>query len=430
MINKKDTEEFRSDEVHEILTAIPSWIIRWGNLLVLVIIFSFFFLAWFIEYPDVIKGDMTLTTKNPPVRIYSKISGEIENITSQDNTKIINGQIIASIKSTLNRENKNFLVEQLFSINQSLQFNKQIEIDHSFFSRDFGEIQNEISDLLNVIKEYQDIFKNEDINFQIQNTNNLLAQQKKNLALTNIQLNNKRKIAQNADFKYKSDIQLYNQGVISKIDFLDRENIYELILDELNSIEKSKINVSTRILELEKTLYDLKSSHYKSIRKIQLNIENQLSKITGKLNNWKKTYFITSPINGRLSFIKTLSDHQHIDSDQALFAVIPNDQNYYANLKIAKNGFGKIKKGLRVLLELDNYPAYEFGKLEGKIESFSLLPDTDFYQIKVQLPKKLRTTYKFKVKYKPEMTGSAEIITENLKIAERIFNQFKQLFNK
>jgi hypothetical protein len=40
------------------------------------------------------------------------------------------------------------------------------------------------------------------------------------------------------------------------------------------------------------------------------------------------------------------------------------------------------------------------------------------------------STYNKKLIYSPEMTGQADIVTEDLRIVERIFNQFRKLFDE
>ena len=45
--------ELRSEQVQEILTKIPHWMIRWGNLLILIILLLVLLFSYFIKYPDV-----------------------------------------------------------------------------------------------------------------------------------------------------------------------------------------------------------------------------------------------------------------------------------------------------------------------------------------------------------------------------------------
>jgi len=49
--------------------------------------------------------------------------------------------------------------------------------------------------------------------------------------------------------------------------------------------------------------------------------------------------------------------------------------------------------------------------------------------IDVKLPKKIITSYNKEIEFKQEMIGSAKIVTEDLRLIERFFYQFKGVFN-
>ncbi|WAC03634.1 hypothetical protein N7U66_09360 [Lacinutrix neustonica] len=46
----------------------------------------------------------------------------------------------------------------------------------------------------------------------------------------------------------------------------------------------------------------------------------------------------------------------------------------------------------------------------------------------MELPKHLITSYNKEIKFKQEMRGNAEVITEDLRLAERFFYQIKDIF--
>ena len=54
----EDTFELRSEEVQDILTKVPHWMIRWGTVLIFTIIVMLFFVSWFVKYPDVVKTEI------------------------------------------------------------------------------------------------------------------------------------------------------------------------------------------------------------------------------------------------------------------------------------------------------------------------------------------------------------------------------------
>ena len=104
---------------------------------------------------------------------------------------------------------------------------------------------------------------------------------------------------------------------------------------------------------------------------------------------------------------------------------------FIAKLKAPAQNSGKIKTGQTVNIKLENYPDTEFGVLKGKVKNISLIQDQEgFYRIDVELPQKLITSYNKEIEFKQEMVGVAEIITEDLRLIERFFYQFKNVLKR
>jgi len=95
-------------------------------------------------------------------------------------------------------------------------------------------------------------------------------------------------------------------------------------------------------------------------------------------------------------------------------------------------GIGKVKLGQIVNIKFDNFPYMEFGMLKGKIKSISLIPTvTDkgsIYSAEVLFPNKLISNYGKTLAFSQEMTGTAEIITDDTKLLHRFFNPLKSLW--
>jgi len=50
--------------------------------------------------------------------------------------------------------------------------------------------------------------------------------------------------------------------------------------------------------------------------------------------------------------------------------------------------------------------------------------------IDVSLPNGLKTSYKKQIVFQQEMTGSADIVTEDLRLLERLLYQFRDVFKR
>ena len=93
---------------------------------------------------------------------------------------------------------------------------------------------------------------------------------------------------------------------------------------------------------------------------------------------------------------------------------------------------GKVKKGQKVIIKLENYPSEEWGSLEGSIESISEVPkqgEENQYTVYIGVSS-LSTSYGKQVEFKQEMQGTAEIILEELSILQRIFYQVRKAFER
>ena len=86
-----------------------------------------------------------------------------------------------------------------------------------------------------------------------------------------------------------------------------------------------------------------------------------------------------------------------------------------------------MKEGQGVNIRLENYPFEQFGLLHGKISSISVMPGEDKYWVTIELPEHLVTNQNKTLAFKQQLSGTTEIITEDLRLLERFFYQFRKL---
>jgi len=87
----------------------------------------------------------------------------------------------------------------------------------------------------------------------------------------------------------------------------------------------------------------------------------------------------------------------------------------------------KVAEGQKVNIRLEDYPSMEYGNLKGTVKRISLIPENGNYEVEVDLPKNLMTNYNTAIRFNKEMVGSAEIITENLRLIQRLIKPVKSL---
>jgi HlyD family secretion protein len=68
--------------------------------------------------------------------------------------------------------------------------------------------------------------------------------------------------------------------------------------------------------------------------------------------------------------------------------------------------------------------------VRGIVKSKSLVPAGDVYVIEVELPDGLSTLYGIKLDFTQNMQGTAEIITEDVRLLQKIINPFRYMILK
>ena len=94
------------------------------------------------------------------------------------------------------------------------------------------------------------------------------------------------------------------------------------------------------------------------------------------------------------------------------------------------NGFEKIRTGQLVNLKFENYPYLEFGVVRGVVGKISSVPSGDSYEVEIQLPGELTTTFGKKLEFRQELKGNAEIVTEDIRLLNRILGPVKAVFSR
>jgi HlyD family type I secretion membrane fusion protein len=429
IVNSQSSIELRSDEVQEIMSHVPSWMIRWGISLIFMLIVMFLFVSYIIKYPDVIAGSVQLTTVEPPIKLVSKNSGEINQIYFEDNSIVSKGDVILTLNNLLSLEAKEHLKIVSAKITTLINKNKLQDYEINDTTISYGSIQKDYANLIKSIADYQNLVKENNIAFNIKN---LKEQIKNNTILRSVtyqQLNTSKTQLKNAEEKYQSDKILLEKGVISKMQFFEEEKKYINAKNEVENLKKSAIQNSITITDLEKQLNKLEFDYNQKQKSLLQDVKNYLSLINNAITNWDMNYQIIAPIDGKITYIQQLNKNQFVESGKELLAIVPNNQEYIGYVKIPKQGYGKVLKGQKVRMKFDNFPAHEYGQLNGIVTDISLIPNEDTYLIKVKLTNGLMSSYKKELVFTPEMSGTAEIITEDLRLLDRIFNKFRKIFD-
>lgn len=422
--------QLRSEEVQEILTFIPNWMIRWGNSLILFLIFGLLLISWFVKYPDTIPVEIIVTTVIPPEKIFSKSSGQIDVILVNDNDIVSESKILAILENSanyqdvlllkksidtviINYDNFYFPIERL-----PMLFLGDVESDYALFESNYSEYK-----LNKELKPFSNEFLANQLSIsEAKSRLNILISQE---ALNKSELELKKKDLD----RYKT---LYEKGIISSQDYDQKQLEYLQAQRSFRSISSSISQLRETINNSRKNLRGTEIKEAQNDSKSLKNVIQSYNQLKRSIKNWELKYVLQSSINGKVSFLSFWNENQNVNQGDLVFTIIPKGNNsFIGKIKAPAQNSGKIKIGQQVNIRLANYPYTEFGMLEGNIKSISLMPDNNGnYLIDIELPEKLITTYNTEIEFKQEMRGTAQIITEDLRLIERFFYRLRNIFNK
>jgi multidrug resistance efflux pump len=423
--NKIELLRDRSDEVQEILGRSPAWPVMWGNVIIFCSFILFLILSWTIQYPDQIRAKIVLTTAIPPHHVVAKTSGKILQL-AVENEKVKKNDVVCVLENPANQKDVFTLSEQLHTLS-----NDQTRLLATSFNEhlSLGEFQQEYNNFLVVLdrarffQQYDPVEKEiSAIQSQLLKKQSLLKGQAKQRDIYE-----KQQALMQTD--YDRDKKLFEKNVISAKALEEKEYLY---LNASANFESAELNLTTtqiQISELEKELQGKRIQNEQQKNDLKLAVQESLQKLKSAVAGWEVRYVLRSPIDGYVSFFDFWSTNQFVKSGDEIMVIVPEQQQeIIGKLKMPVQNSGKAKVGQLVNIQLDNYPYQEYGMIKGKVKNISLVPSENAYAIDVSLPDNLRTTYKNKIEFKQELQGDAEIITEDLRLLERMFFQLRKIF--
>ncbi len=426
---KKEEIEIRSDEVQEIMSHVPNWMILWGITLIFVLILMLVAISWFVKYPDVITGQIVLTTETPPVKIVSKSSGKLVKLFKKEGSRIAINDAIAEIESPVSEQGVEYLLRIIDDVNALVKKNIS-EVNFADSNYVFGAIQPAYNTLKKLCLDYEKINSDQFQQRQIEKLKQKIKHFKRLIQISESQVYIARKELKNAEYKYTADKLLYSKGVLSKMEFYRQETAFRDKQQGLEGLKKSVTQNEITQTDLEKELLNLEYETLEEERNLRENIQLKSAEIKSAIDGWQKSYLLSASITGKLSYMLILSQNQYVNSGDVLFAIVPEGEKYIGLVDIPVHGFGKIKIGQTVKIKFDNYPYYEYGQVTGSIKSIAQIPNKNGYRAEVVLTNGMITSYNKTLGFKPEMTGTAEVITEDLRLLQRIFNRFRKVLDK
>ncbi|GAB5525241.1 MAG: HlyD family efflux transporter periplasmic adaptor subunit [Roseivirga sp.] len=427
----KTSLDIRSNAVTEILGQAPNWVIRWGISVVLVIVIVLLTGAALISYDDVIPARITITTLEPPVYIKARSSGKIVDIFVSADQKVSKNEPLAIIGNNANLEDVLWLRRMIREFTTKASDLDSISIKFPV-TLSLGDLQMAYYTFVTNYQEYLLHLKNRPnrlqidlLSDQIYDQQGLLKRQEVQLALFEEEL----QLAQKAHDRNKS---LLNSGVISAASFEELSRAYLSDKQRYESLKIQTAGTRISISTLNGNRARLELTEQETLYNNGMYLKEAIQNLKNAIKNWEHSYMLQSPIDGQVTLFDIWNKYQNVDDGTVLFTIVPEaKQALIGHLVLPVQNSGKVRPGQKVIIKIDNYPHAEWGSLTGFVTSISSVPKQGLaeYAIQVRI-ETLNTSFGKTMAFKQEMQGTAEIVTEELTVMQRIFYQLREVFNR
>lgn len=417
--------EIRSEEVQEILGTPPNWLVRWGTTLALVTIVLLGWVGYWVRYPDIVKEDITITSMEPPKRLVANSQAYISNILVANEDTVDAGTALLVFKNNAKFEDVLTLEDRLVNIN--------VMTDSALLAVDpgkdllLGDLREDVYDFMEKQEQLRLTYSPKYEKLSINQLRKELSNVRSGIEYDR---RRKEKLAGQLDLAYqrlRQEEMLFDEG---SVPFSVLRNTREEILAlerEMQSIESTIKSKQFEIESIRNKISGVRAGSREDRISASTELKDSFHRLKNQVEDWKKKNLITSPIEGIVLFPNdNISEQQYVSPGSELVVVVPiQNTETIGKIDLNINGSGRVRKGQRVIVKLDSYPFQEFGALIGQIAWKGRLPTGSTIPVEVRFPDGLVTTTGREIDPTREMTGTAEIITEDKRFIERIFENFR-----
>ncbi len=421
------SEIIYSYPVNEIMGNPPGRILRWGTTIIFTVFCIFILFAWLIKYPDTIPAPVEITTVNPPVTLVSKITGRIKFLYIGESDSVKAGQLVGVMETTASIDEIILLSRSIDTIIKPELLNPQ-RIP-SFLQ--LGELQGFYATFLKNISDFDSYIQNDF------NGNKILSLEeeisriqeyiyrlkvKENLFSDNYKLEAR---------KYSRDSSLYSDKVIPESQLeVSRQSLIR-IKTELQQVRIDQSQKSIEIAEKRQLILDYRIRRIEEREKLIFVLRESFQNLKAQIDIWKNNYLLISPIDGLATFTRFWSANQSVTKDEPVLTIVPLvPGSFIGRLTLKMQRSGKVTTGQLVNIKLAGYPYMEFGMVRGVVKSKSLVPAADAYIIEINLPDGLLTLYGKQLDFTQNMQGTAEVITNDVRLLQKIINPFRYMISR
>lgn len=422
--------EIRSEDVQEILGTPPPWMLRFGNLLALVMLVVLGWLSYWIKYPDVVEGDIRISFKNPPYRLVAQQGNYIQEVLVRNNQKVVRNQALIVFRNNADFRQVLALEDRILSLNKFDDSTLMaFDLDRTMA---IGDLQEDLFAFLDSKVQLQQSrvgSSGTDIGSlqrQIGNLERVISLQRRASESLSEQIREAEQDLANAEYRMK-----FNQASAEDVNRF--RSALKRLKDEQLDREATLKGSQSEISNLRGRINTAQSGAVRSANEAASELKESFFRLRARLETWKKNYLILSPGEGVVQIVgNNVAPELFVKEGDELIAVVPSsDQQLVGRMNLPFVGSGKVRAHQKVIVKLESLPFQEYGTVQGEVFWKSKVTRNEgerlVVPVEISFARGVTTSTGKTVDANEELVGKARIITEEKRFIERVFFKLRNL---
>lgn len=426
----------RTEEVQDIIDRMPHKFGRYTSYIIIFIVVAFFFFGFIVKYPDIIVGKITINSTAKEIKLVANSSGKIHLFSDKFLSDVKENEPIAYIQNTVSYDTIIKIKNSLSDFLTSPQYTDVLKKLPNKIT--LGELTVSYYDFLSNVEQLY-LYETEKLyDVQINNLQNIYQKQLRELHIFQERLAIDENYYIFAKKIHRRDSLLFSSQTVAEAD-MDKSNM--TLLQTKNNITSDKENFASMEKQTKQTTNTIKElTTQKAIKynDLKTNIITSYNKLMEEINKWEHLYIIKSSIKGKVQTLNFWTENQYVTAGTEVFSVIPTQEKSLGQMLLPTLGAGKVKVGQEVVVKLDDFPYLEYGSVRGTVISISMSKkeekttqgEMEAYLVLVQFNEGLKTNYGEYIKTDKATSGTAEIITKDRRLIQRLFDNLKYVIEK
>ncbi len=417
------TDLRHSPEVEAVLGRPAPWVARRGMLVLGLLIVALLLLSGLYRYPATLRGDLVLTTVDPPRRLQSPRDMTLERVLITNRDTVQAGQtLLLATDARARFEHVLALEDRLLEFRGSSPARLlQLTVSPKLL---LGPLQ----DAVNVFRQRQEVYRNLADRRLDGYTSAELADMIGATEREVRQLRSGQTALEDAAARAQTELQreqtLQNEGLrnTDRLAWAQEQSVQaeEALQERVSALRAASLSVELMRNQIEA----YRSGQQGSSRLAADELSGAFGQLQAAVASWKREFTVVSPVTGTAILQPEIKDGTYVREDQLLATVLPSDAGTtVGRVTVPVAGSGRLAVGQDVVVAFDRWPTLEYGSVHGQVASIGLVPVEGQITLEVAFPDGLVTSTGGRIEGSPLMQGQATIVVDRRRLLSRLLDR-------